>query len=1187
MSEVAFEVYSQNGSLQATGEGGFGYGLSAYGALTLVDDKMTHPQPMVVGTVTVSGTNPILAFKAHAQINVERVAVSGSNFTFHLRCQSRVPIGLQYWVFDTTGRTLKDTSMNDVEFALYDATGVKTFDAAMAALVVVDARETAPASTEIPFGSSNIANGSSVTVPSGRTYAVIQSTPAFIPTQYDTGAYSSDVNPPSMSFPDDSEPGPGMRWRYQNLEYYHSTGGYTASNTIYVGITQFERWSQWYAKSYTPHIEINGQCRHLIVDVTDFPSEAVPNPATVNVSVNATTREVRVTSGSAATSTTPTATVTASGGTSPYTYDWYRDSGSTAVVANGATDGTSLSTRVTGQQPGTTVEAKWICRVTDRNGGVGYSQPVTFRHIVEAADTTPDPLNFSEITINTNSNSGSGASISQITGINQPITLRVERYEYSGNLSSCIVNVSRSTSASGPWTHLGSFDVLGSSYRYYDAKDINNGDYLRYEVVATTDELRRTATFKVSIWNLTGGQFSLGGKAVSVTVDADNNYQPYDYQPDPISLPNLTLNTNEHEGYTNTGQFTITGINRPIVLRFHRDSQWDSGGVFTRRLFIEHSSNGGASWTEYFIGAGALNSTEITVNNGDRIRMSAFVDTQKGRGQTSFNVYVTNLTRGEQIASCTVSATVDADDNYNYNYAPNAVDWGNISVNSTGMTAMGTNAARTISGIDKPINIRATMSNVSNTLDASSSWSMYVNNARVYGSTIGNGHWVGYNVNPNDSVYFRLDAVAGVDAPRSLGASVTVTNQTLGGAVLDTFSINANVRQDDLTPDTITFPTQSWSTTNSATYGAYSSLGPNISGVNKPIRLRFEIISVTNNLSSSAWAVTDIQGSTHTNYVTGRPMTVGTSSEFTVNNGSNLTFKMDGSTTSGRRSASGTVRVTNVSTGAVLGTFNFSVTVDSNDVHNKNTPDPIDWADLSLTTNEASGTTSGSFKQVKGITVPITLRVQISGATGNLTTWRQNIHYNPPGAASSGGPWTNTSVTGNGNYLDFTITNNQWIYFDSHATTSSGRRTGSWTTTVTNLTTGQVIDTFKSTMIVDNDNNHNIAPPLSVSLKGSFFDRHFFTNAGVNYTASSDYGAIELIVNGGEGTKTIRWEPYGGGNFPMGWSYTGDLKPSFIYTGRTNYTANLMARAVVTDQKGVTVYSDWVYINLSAGNEFN
>lgn len=853
MADVALEIYGENGGIQVLGDGGIGFGLAAAGNLTLTDDGFTHPQPMVTGQVTVTGTNPIFAFSAPGNICVERLTVTGSTFRWNVRAQSSQPIGLQWWVFDTAAAAIKDPTMADIEAAFYDQYGVKTFDAAASVMRIVDAIETPKTPSVVPFGGwSDLTDTTDYAVPAGKVYAIVQSTPAFVMTTYDTGSYGTGQYPPELNI-GDGEPPLGMTWRYQNLESYQATGGFVDANTIRVGLTRFEFWPGWNSRGSTPFINVEGQARHMIVDMTNFVSAGVPNPSVVTGSVSATSRSV--TTGGASVisqSSTPSVTCTASGGQAPYSFAWQYVRGSTLVTANGSSTNAAFSTKTLNQDQATTREAVWRCRITDTNGIVGYGPEVTFTHIASSysIDVVPDPVSFSPITINSNDPDVAWVgTVQTITGITQAITLRVERYSYSGNLDGAMVDVVVKDAA-GVVQFSQYFDARGTGLAYLDVS-VQNGWSVGYYAHGITNSGRKSATWNMVVWNLSnpGGSAQISSKSVSVTVDADDNFnnadyvpnalnwsnisgstndasfylanaeqtisginQPItiratttnvsktgnivynsrldfqrngawahdsttinngawteaqvtngqlvrfiahagtsagtgtisytvtvtnqsaggavldtftvnqtvdadnnhnvtpapDYTPNAISISNLMLNTNDPSGLTNASFFQIAGINQPITVRFTRGNQVDSGGIFTRRLFIYHSTNGsGGPWTEYFIGAGAQAVADITANNGDWFYVQAFCDTTAGIGQTSFNGYVTNQTLGYQMASFVVSATVDADNNYNVptGGAVTPRDWPNFNHSYTSINGSSSTpnyrlgSAQTIAGL--------------------------------------------------------------------------------------------------------------------------------------------------------------------------------------------------------------------------------------------------------------------------------------------------------------------------------------------------------------------------------------------------------------------------------------------------------------------------------------------------------
>lgn len=240
--------------------------LAAYGAATLTDDGQTHPQPMVQGSITVSGVNPVLAFRGQddARINVQRiVAAGGSSWIFRFTCQSSSSVGLIYWIFDVSDLALQIGT--DVALVLKDSSGVKTFDSRCWSLNIVDVVPADPGLTETRSAS-------------GRTYAVIQSTVGYWIRQSDTGGYSSATNPPAEAqIGEPQSPRPvGTTWAYMEGENYHSTASALSGGGVEVGSTRFESFAGWYSSDTLPADDVYGQSRHCVVDVTGLPSAPMP-----------------------------------------------------------------------------------------------------------------------------------------------------------------------------------------------------------------------------------------------------------------------------------------------------------------------------------------------------------------------------------------------------------------------------------------------------------------------------------------------------------------------------------------------------------------------------------------------------------------------------------------------------------------------------------------------------------------------------------------------------------------------------------------------------------------------------------------------------------------------------------------------------------------------------------------------
>ena len=952
MSDVVLEIYSENGGIQVLGDGGIGFGLAAADNLTLTDDGYTHPQPMVTGKVTVTGTNPILAFSGAGQICVERMVVNGSTFTWNLRAQSSRPIGVQWWVFDTAAASIKDASMADLEAAFYDQYGVTTFDAAASVMRIKDGIATPKTPSDVPFGGwSNLEDTTNFSVPAGKVYAIVQSTPAFVMTTYDTGSYGTGQYPPEQNF-GDGEPPLGMNWRYQNLESYQATGGYIDASTIQVGLTRFEFWPSWNSRNSTPFINVEGQARHMIVDVTNFLAAGAPNPSVVVGSVNATSRSV-TTGGSAviASSTTPSVTASATGGASPYSYLWQYVRGSNLISANGSATSAIFSTKTLNQDHSTTREAVWRCRITDANGIVGYSPEVTFIHIASnySIDVVPDPVSFSPITINSpDPDVAWVGTVQTITGITQAITLRVERYSYSGNLDGAMVDVVV-RDAAGVEKFNSYFDAKGTGLAYLDVT-VQNGWSVGYYAHAVTNSGRKSATWNMVVWNLSnpGGSVQISSQPVSAvvdnddnfnipddfvpnavnwsnisgstndasfflanpeqtisgvnkpiviratitnvvkssniisnsrldfqrdgvyvhdtsgigngfwtqatltsgqvcrfiahagtsagtgtlsytvtvtnqstggtvldtftvnqTVDADNNHNVAptpDYTPNAISVGNLSLNTNEPSGLTNASFFQITGINQQITVQFTRGNQWDSGGIFTRRLYIYHSKTGsGGPWTEYFIGAGAQGVANIAATNGDWFYVQAFCDTTAGIGQTSFNGYVTNATTGVQLASYSVTGTVDADNNYNVtDVTPDPISLNNMSL-ETNENIGWTNISGPvqITGINQPVKLYAGISGRSGGVSAGT---VFINKGpsaggpwtTATGLSTANGGVDAVEWTMNNGEWFYIHVSAETYAGRKSGSfTVGIHNASTGYNVIAGCNVSLTVDADN------------------------------------------------------------------------------------------------------------------------------------------------------------------------------------------------------------------------------------------------------------------------------------------------------------------------------------------------------------------------------------------------------
>lgn len=1175
MDDVGFKSWTEDGRPQV-GNRDIVWALSQASTMTLYDDGMTHPQPLVHGTLTVTANAPVLAIRPvknsgglTTPISMLYSSKNGNQFSFYFIAQSGFPVTFDWWLFDNADSAMLDHSMDNVGGRVYNIYGQKTFDASMHML--------RPVGWFAPSGDGIEA----ITEPSGKTYAVVFTGMAHHASATDTGEYSdSDTKPPMIvdggQLPGDGPIGGGhAKWRHQNI-WTASASVDAAGKTLFMGMMPFEEYSDWFVMNSEPYDNYTGQMGFSVVDVTGFPGGGGTTPGGFEVYVNSTVSEVNISN--AGDSVTPAVTLSIVGASGTPTIEWLKRPGGTPqVVANGATNQTSFNTKVVGQPAGTSYAAFWYAKVTV-NGVTSYSPDVLFKHTTGSVDTTPDNITLPTMDVSSTEHDVFWDTLSYgtytITGINQPITLRFERYDYSGNMASLFVDV-YTKAPGGSWVHHGYYSAHSSGPRYIDVSNVVNGTEVRYRVHGITDSGRRTATCRFSLWALESNvQFGQSAMC-NFVVDSDDNYNNADYDPDlvnwssvngstgdasffqstntqtisginrnieiratisnfsgtnvaassrletyvngaykhdssglgngywthapsvgngtniayvmhlvaanqsqaatatytvtvtnvntgqtidtftvnqsvnsadidpnPISVPALTLTTDEPSGWTNTAELTISGINRPIVLRFTRGNQWDWGGIFTRRLYIYHSNNAGASWTEYFVGAGAVSKADITVNNGDWIHIRAYMDTNTGRGETSFTGYITNLTSGETLlASYSVSGVVDANNDYN----------------------------------------------------------------------IG-----------------------------------------------------------DYTPDPMSWPDVTWSTTNNVVYGAYSAIGPQITGINRSVQLQFKVISASSN---TTWQNLEITNHSHNTHGTITNYTTNSSVNITVANGDTFICKVSCGSDSGIRNTSATVQVINLSDGnRVIGTFNINVTVDADNNYNIGdySMNPMDFSNIWFDTPDNSYYTYNNYQTVSGINRPVTVSVQI--ANFNVSGPIQNSLF---ACQSQRGDLMTTNLLNGTSYM--TVQNGDNIRFAVVVGTTGGRRSFSFDVYITNQDTGEFID------------HHHVSGffgsnPLTVDVNTPFVSNYFFANAGVNFQSYTNHGDVVLTVNGGVGNKTIVWEQYGS-SWGSIWSYSGTTQPIFQYFGKTNYSAETMARAKVTDQAGNVAYSGWVTINLAAGND--
>lgn len=1069
-------VWNEYGTPQITNGSAFPFGYVTTGILELRDDGAAHPQPIVTGSVVVTnGTNPIVAFAPVAGVSINEVYMtsSGSTFTFHYRAKSSSPINTRYWVFDVPAKASKDPTLSSAGLRSYDATGVLTYDAATDNFKVVGYLAPTMPNPTSPGQGALYETEQSIAIPSGKTYAVAQALNGYAATMWYTGQHAAEpggaleVDPGTGGLP----PQNGW-WSVMELEAYY-TGATRVGNTIWAGMHQFEYWKDWYPYSSTgDHVDVYGSASHVVIDVSNLPGGSTGAPTSVNVSQNATSRTASSAPG--VTSISNAVTITSTGGTSPYTVLWERVAGSSLVTNQDPLNATSFRTKVTDQAGGTTYQAVWRAKVTDANNIVGYSQDITFTHTSEAVDVTPVSVDWPNLTSTITEASGFQATETRtITGINQPITIRatISNLTKSSNVgTSSRLDIQRNNA----YVH----DTSGLGNGYWTQAVVNNGQTVRFIAHASVSSGIGTLSYTVTVTNVTTGA-TLDTFTVSQTVGSD------DITPDAISLGGISASTpNNVLGDTFSNAVQITGISVPITLRIER---YNNVGVLDGGLFwVQKASSSSGPWTDMASFNPFLSGFrygDVVVNNGEWIRYGVKgMQTTAGRKEFTCTITLRNQTAGGTTigASRNVSIIVDADDNYPPDPVPNAVNWTNIIGSNTVMSLTSETNSVTIGGINQTITLRGYISGLSETgapRGGATNLQIWVNGSlRGGASGVGNGYWCATTVNSGDVVKFVAIVESTVWNQRTqLDYTVTVRNMTdtstdPSGVVLDTFTVSHSTNEPDRIPDPISFPNQTWSTNNNITYGAFQTVGPTATGTNRPLALRFQITSLTSTSDYRLFTVTDASNNSYNGSIEG----FGLNSYLDVDIplGGRIQPKFSIGTNRRKQTCSGTITVRNrADNNAVVGTFNFSITVDADDNYNLIvTPNALNWTDVSSTTNGQTGTSNSNTQTIAGLEQAIQIRFD---PTVSINTVRATSSW----GVFVNGTRINSTTTNSSAGVMVTVNNGDQIYYRYDLGTDFQKAEYKALITVTNVTAGNtVIDTFNVHGTVDADNNYGNTP---------------------------------------------------------------------------------------------------------------
>lgn len=456
-----------------------------------------------------------------------------------------------------------------------------------------------------------------------------------------------------------------------------------------------------------------------VIDVTDLVGAPGGTTAPV-VSVNTTFRTV---TGAGGTTITDAVTCSASGGAGgPYSFQWDKTGGDSAIVFYGASNTASLRTQWVNQPAGTSAQAQFRCRVTDAGGNVSYSQSVTFEHkqVVSTADYTPNAIsvpNLGPYVTDAHELSTEGRFF-QITGINRQIWLRFIRtfneLVSTGNIETRRLQIFHSTVGSGgPWTQVNLGAGTAANPTPYVDVACNNGDWFYVQGYMNTTQGRATVSWPNQI-DFHDGVTVLGRLAtftISATLDNDNNYNVVDTAPDVIAgWPAINQASNDHYYEFSTshyGNHFITGVTAPFTLRAQALNYSGDVDLLTVKVYLDS----GSGW--YVAGSfdGRANGwVDIpNVQNGWKVALNAETQTNNGRRSANVQLVLWSMTGSAAtlFANTSHTFTVDADNNYfQPDYSLNPMNWGDTTASDNGPQVAAGNGYLTLSGINQPISVR-------------------------------------------------------------------------------------------------------------------------------------------------------------------------------------------------------------------------------------------------------------------------------------------------------------------------------------------------------------------------------------------------------------------------------------------------------------------------------------------------
>lgn len=715
-------------------------------------------------------------------------------------------------------------------------------------------------------------------------------------------------------------------------------------------------------------------------------------------------------------------------------------------------------------------------------------------------------------------------------------------YDPAGNRSQVVVLASSVTpagfdlgnpvsAASGTWAVSAAPVITGITSPV--AVSISGGQY-RINGGAWT-----TASGTISAWQTiqvqvqapaTGGASQAATLTVGGVSDSFQVTALGDIDPDAPTFQDIVIHSNEPDVAWVGTESLITGINQPVVLRIERygysgnlDGAWIDYQVFDTSNTMIDSGSFDVTGSD----PNDLRYRDITVQNGYRVKYFAHGATNSGARSATWGLLVWRMT-GTQVvwSQKNVSVTVDADNNHNVaDYTLDPVNWSNLSETSSSTNFVTGGAGAPLTGINRNINLRATITGLSGNLSAGSRLEMWVNGVFRYHSTnLGNGSWAGGDFAPGENVQFVARAVSTDGTQRSGSYTVTVQNITTGQTV-DTFSVTQAAAAPDYTPDAFGDFTDQNAVTDAPTIW----FGPaqTITGINRPITLRVERYNYSGNFneiyvsvyrdSGAGWVR---QGEFDPRNTAGYQYV-----DFTVNNGDKIHYAVDARTHEGRKTGSMNMVVWNLSQpgGSVqLSSRNVNMTVDNDDNYPIRNVAPIDWDNGAFETSGNTGAGATSYRAVTGIEADITIRADIQNITGqgyNLADGGNFYIVSATRGNLASKPWRD------GGSLSAVVQPGEQIRFYTDAFTSQGRKQFGFDVQVYNATTGAHLDHHYQSGVLDVDNNYNIGgnvaatdwPAVSVwwnSNNGSSPSPNYITGAARTISGLASGQTATLSLSG-------------------------------------------------------------------------